>query len=222
MSNDPSRPEQSPSAATPAVEPILPVSLPPQQETALELLRNGASLSDAARDAGVDRRTLYRWLHSNPVFRAAYNQWQNEVYEYGRAKMISLIGVAAAAVENDLKNGNGKLGLQLLDKMNVFKKRKRCPSDPNDIRRLTDIRDFTRRSKLDQAEREAELQDKRRRKDDQEYDKGLAKLVKSKVQQGPEGEWHRLPRDAKPPDPLPKTSSLIETLRKADPEKWGK
>lgn len=48
-------------------------SLTPAQIQALAVLALGQSVSDAARAAGVDRTTVHRWLHSDPLFSAEYN-----------------------------------------------------------------------------------------------------------------------------------------------------
>src|SRR5271170_102952 len=55
--------------------------LGPKQQAALELICSGQTLAEAARVTGVARSTLYRWVKQDPVFRAAYNQWQDEMDE---------------------------------------------------------------------------------------------------------------------------------------------
>ena len=47
-----------------------------KQETALSALRGGSSFPQAAEAAGVARATVYRWMQSDPHFRAAYNAWR--------------------------------------------------------------------------------------------------------------------------------------------------
>ena len=52
-----------------------------KQRAALESLRAGSGFPQAAEQAGVGRATVYRWVQSDPHFRAAYNAWQQELVE---------------------------------------------------------------------------------------------------------------------------------------------
>ena len=47
-----------------------------QQRAALESLMAGASYNESARSAGVDRKTLYNWVHKDPAFQAAMDSWR--------------------------------------------------------------------------------------------------------------------------------------------------
>jgi hypothetical protein len=60
--------------ATPASDP--PVVLTEPQRQALEWLsEKNATVGDAAEFAGVSRSTFYRWVDSDPNFRALYMAW---------------------------------------------------------------------------------------------------------------------------------------------------
>jgi hypothetical protein len=70
-------------------------SLAPRQRFALEDLMAGRSYTDAAYNAGVDRRTLYRWVNHDPAFRAAMDAWRQRAI--GSAE-DQLTGATEAAV----------------------------------------------------------------------------------------------------------------------------
>jgi len=57
------------------------------QQAALRLLAAGQTIEEAAEAAGVDRRTVSRWIHEDAEFGAAYNLWRRETLESGRAKV---------------------------------------------------------------------------------------------------------------------------------------
>jgi hypothetical protein len=190
----------------------LSIALPPDQRTALELLRAGTNITDAARDAGIDRRTIYRWLNHDPAFRAAYNQWQNELEESCRARLLALTGKAVDAVERSLEKGDAALALRVIRDLGINRPSTRRTTNPDEIRRRAAIAERERRFTLEHDERQVHLDDQISRKNDAEYEKGIVKLVKSEVKGGPEGQWRRLPRRAKTTDPLPSTNSLIALL----------
>jgi transposase-like protein len=64
-----------------------PLTLP--QEKVFEALIAGATVTDAARQAGVDRSTVYRWLHES-TFYLSFNQAKEERTESVRAELRSL------------------------------------------------------------------------------------------------------------------------------------
>ncbi|HET6247558.1 MAG TPA: hypothetical protein VFE47_07675 [Tepidisphaeraceae bacterium] len=49
-----------------------------QQQYALQELIAGKTYADAARTAGVDRKTLFRWVHHDPAFGAALKAWRRQ------------------------------------------------------------------------------------------------------------------------------------------------
>jgi uncharacterized protein YerC len=68
------------------------------QELALAALRKGRTFRQAAQAAGVSRPTIYRWVQSDPHFRAAYNAWKQEQTE--SALMRLTIADAVQAVRS--------------------------------------------------------------------------------------------------------------------------
>jgi hypothetical protein len=94
--------------------------LSPDQETAMEALRRGGTIAEAARAADVARMTVYRWMKKDPNFRAIYHQWQDEVRQSARARLMSLTYKAITAVQKCIEDGDGKLALQLLKQLGAL------------------------------------------------------------------------------------------------------
>jgi hypothetical protein len=90
------------------------------QEKAIVLMGSGKSVSEAARETGVGRATLYRWLRDDPAFIAAWNAWRRE---QGLATRARLLGVAAEAAESvrEAVRKDGRLALTLLKEMGLVK-----------------------------------------------------------------------------------------------------
>jgi AcrR family transcriptional regulator len=89
-------------------------ALSPDQENAMEALRRGGTIAEAARAADVSRMTVYRWVKDDPHFRAIYRQWQDEVRHSARARLMSLTYKAVTTVQKSIEAGDGKLALQML------------------------------------------------------------------------------------------------------------
>ena len=87
------------------------------QATAIVAIVRGAKLSDAAREAGVDRATLYRWRTADPQFVAALNAWRSEQQAYARDRLLTAANLATDAVVRTLEKGDGRLGLRLLKEL---------------------------------------------------------------------------------------------------------
>jgi uncharacterized protein YerC len=84
------------------------------QEAALAALRTGCTFRQAAHEAGVSRPTIYRWVQSDPHFRAAYNAWKLEQVESARSRLIRLTDKAVDVVENALATDNHRVAVQVL------------------------------------------------------------------------------------------------------------
>ena len=68
-----------------------------QKPVVLSCLRDGATISEAAEAAGVDRGTVYRWQQADPDFRAAYA----EAWEAGAIRQEEILQRCAAKAEGD-------------------------------------------------------------------------------------------------------------------------
>jgi len=55
-------------------------TLTPQQETAVDLLASGKTVTDTATAVEVTRQTVSEWLHHHPGFQAALNSRRQELW----------------------------------------------------------------------------------------------------------------------------------------------
>jgi hypothetical protein len=138
--------------------------LPPQQQTAMELLVGGKSVAETARLAGVGRATVFRWLKNDSVFRAALNQWHDQIESGCQSRLLSLTDKAADAIEKALDAGDARTAMQLLKGMGMIKERAVGPTDAEEIRKRSEIEREQRRialkrdrAKLSMEEMEAEM-----------------------------------------------------------------
>jgi len=104
------------------------------QQTALELMVTGKSITQTAREAGVARSTIYEWLRHDPVFQAAYNQWHDQLEESCRSRLMTLTDKATDAIEKALENGDSRAALQLLKGMGLIRPKAVGPTDAEEIR----------------------------------------------------------------------------------------
>lgn len=105
---------------SPNVPPDGSPDLSPAQERAIEILVAGKPATVAAKEAGVDRRTLHRWRTDDPRFIAALNARRMELREAGRARLLGLINKAVEVVENRLYNGDVATALHVLNGLRVI------------------------------------------------------------------------------------------------------
>ena len=110
------------------------------KKKALENLMWGNTMSDTARLLGVSRMTIHRWLKNDPVFRAAYNEWNEHCVESHRARILMMCDRAMDAVDNALHTGDARLGMQLLKGMGLIKELKPGATDAEEIRRNAAIK----------------------------------------------------------------------------------
>jgi hypothetical protein len=85
----------------------------PKQERAIELLLAGETPTQIARQLEVDRSTLYRW-QDQPDFLALLNRNRRALGESFQARIESLLGLAIAAIEEALHQGDGKTAINVL------------------------------------------------------------------------------------------------------------
>jgi hypothetical protein len=80
-------------------------TLTPQQETAVDLLASGKTLTDTATAVGVTRPTVSQWLNHHPGFQAALNHRRQELWaeitEGLRALLPRAVAVLAQALEEE-------------------------------------------------------------------------------------------------------------------------
>lgn len=84
------------------------------QHAALQALSSGQTIQDAAGCAGVARNTITRWLRRDPIFRAAFNAWRQEIVESTRARILKMASDAASTVAKAIENGDARIALAVL------------------------------------------------------------------------------------------------------------
>jgi hypothetical protein len=68
--------------------------LSPEQIRALRALDRGCSLWQAAKAAGVTRRTLHEWRGKHAAFSDVMDRWEARQLEYARSRMQELVPLA--------------------------------------------------------------------------------------------------------------------------------
>src|SRR6185437_16368582 len=117
----------SPSLPVPAIPPPregvdeVALNLSPKQTLALTALQEGNSYDQAAEAADVDRGTLYRWRKIDPNFIAALNRWRRDLREQTIDQVLTTGANAQRMVNATINEGDGRLGLRLLEKLGWVK-----------------------------------------------------------------------------------------------------
>src|SRR6516164_5092648 len=79
-------------------------TISPAQWLALQALVSGGSITNAAKEAGVARETVSRWVHHDPVFLAQLQNVRAELALQTRCALEALgmqaVGVLASAVQD--------------------------------------------------------------------------------------------------------------------------
>ncbi len=81
---------------------------------AIEALIAGKTHAEAAAAAGVHRNTISGWLRERIDFQARLNQERRQLREQVSARLTRLAEKAATAVEHNLDDDNGGVGIALL------------------------------------------------------------------------------------------------------------
>ena len=84
------------------------------QRTALQALTRGAQFDQAAQEAGVDRRTLYRWLHRDKAFAYALRRLRERTVDEVCDRLIQGASTAAATLGAHARHGNVRAATALL------------------------------------------------------------------------------------------------------------
>jgi transposase-like protein len=88
--------------------------LSPQQETAVDLLAAGATVTEAAEKLGVARQTVSEWRNHNRSFQAALNERRGELWSSTTDRLRALVPPALDLLEREVRNGNVKVALALV------------------------------------------------------------------------------------------------------------
>jgi hypothetical protein len=109
-----------------------------KQQAALAELQSGTPFKTAAERVGVHQATLYRWIKSDPTFRAAYNLWEQATRESARAKLLAAADIAAKRVI-DKAEFDPKFAFALLKEMGIFRQRPAGQIDPEPARQEIEL-----------------------------------------------------------------------------------
>jgi hypothetical protein len=116
------------------------LKLTPPQRIALEHLLLGSQLSVAARIAGVTRMTLYRWLHRDPNFQAAFNTWQADAYINSRMRTLGMLNSATTTVEVAVQT-DPRVAVAVLKAAGILHHALPGPTEPDECQRQIELND---------------------------------------------------------------------------------
>jgi AcrR family transcriptional regulator len=117
------------------------------QQTALEQLLSGMSVTQAAASADVARSTLYKWLKKDAAFRAAYNEWHENMLRSTKSRLVALTDTATDAVKRSLMGGDGRLGFAFLKGMGLIRDHKPGSSEPQEVKEDMEWKDHRRKAR---------------------------------------------------------------------------
>ena len=109
----------------------------PKQENALAALLSGATVTEAAKLAGVHRCTVHEWLRSDIGFRAQLSSRQRELRSALGVRLMKLCEKATNVVEKALEEGeDSQFAFDLLKGMGLVKPPNLGWDDPELLRHL--------------------------------------------------------------------------------------
>jgi hypothetical protein len=132
--------------------------LSPRQQVALHRLFDGATIRDAAEAAGVDRRSVHRWIREDYNFCAAYNDWRRELLSSGRARALTMSDLALNTVKAAMEKGDGRLALRMAEKIGLLESGKIGSADPLELSRHLSIQQTRLGLKFIRAEKKLGLE----------------------------------------------------------------
>ena len=122
--------------------------LAPHRADVIAALMRGASVTDATRQANVDRTTFYLWIKSDAVFQAELNRAKQEQAEAMRAQLRGLADAAVSTVREMLTGADIPAGVRLkaaltvLQAMGTLEPQEGATTDPEDIERDQKTKSF--------------------------------------------------------------------------------
>jgi transposase-like protein len=95
-------------------------TLTPKQIEVIEALASGASVTDAARRAGVDRSTVYLWMRDDDNFEAELSLARRECADTMRARLRELAEDAVKAVRELMTGTDASAAVRLRAALSVL------------------------------------------------------------------------------------------------------
>jgi hypothetical protein len=148
-----------------------------EQLNALRHLVAGLSLTDTASATGIGRRTLYRWLHEDPVFAATLNLWKREQLESARTQMLGMLAPALKTVGSAVQQGDVSASLHVIRGLGVLTPQKPGTTDPDQLKRKRKIHKHRKEQRLAELERKYRVPDDNPIETVAEWDKRLDELL---------------------------------------------
>jgi hypothetical protein len=108
-------------------------ALPAQQEQALAALLTGATVTAAARRAGVARQTLHRWLNDDPTIISEYNRARREMADAVDQQLRLLSAQAVKVLKRTLTSSRTPEPLKVRAAVAVLKLVAAPPDGPTDV-----------------------------------------------------------------------------------------
>ena len=115
------------------------IELAPQQAEVIMALTRGATVTDATKQANIDRTTFYLWLRSDATFQAELNRAKQEHMDAMRAQLRGLADTAMSTVREVL-TGPGvpaavrlKAALAVLQSIGTLEREEIGETDPATI-----------------------------------------------------------------------------------------
>src|SRR3954452_7732458 len=84
-----------------------------QQVQVITALVKGGNVTDATKEADVDRTTFYLWLRSDPAFHAELNRAKLEQVQLMRAQLRGLADMAVSTIREMLTGSQIAPGVRL-------------------------------------------------------------------------------------------------------------
>ena len=100
---------------------------------------SGQTIGDAAKGAGVGRRTLQRWMHEDAEFQAAYNAWQRDTAAAARGSILALSEPAVRAIAGALEKGDSRPARAVLKGLGLLKPVTPGSSDVEGVKKEREI-----------------------------------------------------------------------------------
>jgi len=96
------------------------MELAPQQAEVITALARGATVTDATKQANIDRTTFYLWLRSDATFQAELNRAKQEQMDAMRAQLRVLAEMAVSTVREMLTGTDVPAGVRLKAALSVL------------------------------------------------------------------------------------------------------
>ena len=130
-------------------------SLNERQRIVIQCLGSGMNITAAAQGAGVDPRTVHRWIKSKPEFAAAFNAWKQETYEIARARALGMSERALGVIDAAIDKGNLSASLQVARGLGVFTPPGSGETDPTRVYRVNNVVERLKEKHLNELETSA-------------------------------------------------------------------